>query len=84
MAAGSSNSPPATSCQLVNVNNDTVGCHRRVSTVPKAMEMAPAMPAARPTGSRDASGVITNTAIPPSPTIADTIAMRRMGESKSK
>ena len=49
----------------------------RVSTVPNAMETAPARPAATPTGSSAAFGVNTNSATPAVPQIAPRTAINR-------
>ncbi|GHK73789.1 hypothetical protein ECZU12_52000 [Escherichia coli] len=51
----------------------------RVSTVPNAMETAPARPAATPTGSSAAFGVNTNSATPAVPQIAPMTAINRIG-----
>ncbi|MCY1229062.1 hypothetical protein D9M72_414130 [compost metagenome] len=66
-ANGSRNSPPAHSCHAVSTSGETGGRQCRVSTVPTAIDTAPAAAAATPTASSRAAGPNTSSATPSSP-----------------
>lgn len=69
MANGNNANPPAVNCHEVKVKALTGGCHRRLKTVPAAIENAPANPAIIPKGSKAAFGVKSNIATPNTPAI---------------
>ncbi len=82
---GTRTSPPAVSCQPVEVSNEAGGRpHRLVRVSPSAIDIVPASPAAMPRASRRALAVSTARATPPAPsTPATTVRSRTRSVSSS-
>ena len=82
---GTRNSPPAVSCQPVEVSSETSGRPQRlVSVTPSAIDIVPASPAAMPIASSRALAVSTARATPPAPsTPATTVRSRTRSVSSS-
>ena len=77
-ASGSSTSPPATSCQVVNVRKGTGLPQCLVSTTPVAIDAAPANPANTPAPSSWAPARRTSSATPSTPSAPATTTLNRI------
>ena len=82
---GTRNSPPAVSCQPVDVSSEAAGRPQRLVRVsPSAMDIVPASPAAMPIASSRALAVSTASATPPAPSTPATTVRRRTRSLSSK
>lgn len=80
---GTSNSPPATSCQPVVASTETGGVHRLLSTTPVAITIAPPTAAATPTPSNRAVDRSTSRLTPATPA-APVAIVRTVNRSPSR